>query len=200
MSGKIDSVNKKLDTSKFPWMTIILLASAVLVPLFWKKIKEFLSSLEKKFNIDDMIDRFVNMIDWDKHVNTLIDRVCGPLLDKIHKWMIDPWSAIVAALKYTWDHIVKWRESISKILEKNRGTALDIISREDAENEKRISSYWASLDKGLKQQAKAQLNHVSRQSKALSSKSSSEQQADAWHRRHGQEHNWHSHSKCLGVY
>jgi len=54
-------------------MTIILLASAVLIPMFWDKVKEFLATINEKFNITKAIDKLIASIDWNRHFDTVVN-------------------------------------------------------------------------------------------------------------------------------
>jgi len=134
VSSKVKDINEKLDTTKFPWMTIILLASSVLIPMFWDKIKSFLSKIDNMLNITKLVDKLVNMVDWDKYINMVVDRVKDIVLEKLGKWVTDPCQAILDSLVWLWNKLCGWKDSIEQWAFERTQSTIDIIDKEDRQN------------------------------------------------------------------
>ena len=130
----IKKLDKKLDKSSFPWFKIMLLASTILVPMFWDKIKSVLKWLNEKFDITKTIDDFIARIDWKKHINSVIDYIKEPLYKKIDEFIGNPLKLFFSDLVKIWNKLTEWFNDIKGYISGSSDEAKSLIDQKEEQS------------------------------------------------------------------
>lgn len=71
----LETIYKHVTKKKLSLLGILAVISLFLIPMFWDKIKSFLSTINEKFDITGKISSFINSIDWQKYVGMAINGI-----------------------------------------------------------------------------------------------------------------------------
>lgn len=106
------NIEKALKKSKISLTTIMLFASLFLLPFIINSIWPYISMLIDKIDFDAIITKIIHSIDWEKHVNDVIDNVWEEVKKKFNEVVNDPLKWVIDSFTECWNTLTKWKDDI----------------------------------------------------------------------------------------
>lgn len=134
---KLDDINATLNKGKIDWTVVLLVLSAFLVPLFFDKIKGFLSKFLSDFDVFKTINEFINKIEWVKEVKEISGQIWEYVKEKFSKFVEDPFGTIVEKFKTAYEALTTWAKDIWAWVTEKVG----LSKKKQEENEKKAEEH-----------------------------------------------------------
>ena len=145
ISNVLETIYKHVTQKKLSLLGILAVISLFLIPMFWDKIKSFLSTINEKFDITGKISSFINSIDWQKYVGMAIDGIWEATKAAFMTLCANPLDFVKQKFEKSYTAITTWSSDIWGWVQEKVGFS----KKKQEENEKTAEEKSTNLFKSL---------------------------------------------------
>lgn len=160
LNEQLEKIWKHLNKSKISWLAILAGISLILLPLFWDKIKGFFTWLNEEFHIGDIINKFINSIDWGKHVGKVTGFIWDAVKKKFMDFIQNPMGFIVNKFTTAYTAITTWTKDIWSWVKEKLSWTKEKQDENEAKAEKESTEKFQAAIDNLEQHTSANVQQV----------------------------------------